>query len=426
MHPHEIGRLVEDDADKGIFRIRRQAFVDPTVLDLERRAIFDRCWLYAGHESEVPEPGSYVTRSVGGRPVVLVRTKAGEVKVLFNACPHRGNLVCREKRGKAHGFVCFYHAWSFTLDGALNRVPFDDAYSALDRAAHAMQPPAHVVNYRGLVFVNFSAQAMDFEAYLGNAKPYLDHMLDYDEQQEIVDGAQRYSMKANWKLLVENSIDMYHALVVHQRFFTTYMGGKLEDLVPFTREDGNSQSFQLDNGHGLLEFPAITLPLDKQTDAMRSHREKTIAKFGPERAARILDRARNLFLFPNFIFISNWRAIRTFYPVAPDYMEVDSWAFMPAGEPPEVRKARLDNFISFLGPAGFGTPDDVEALEGCQTGYRCNPEAWSDVSRGMKRAVPVSSDEVQMRSFWRQWRDQLGVAGEAPVPVYARHTGDGA
>ena len=422
MDVSEMQRLVEDDGRNGVFRIRRQAFVDPQLLEQERRAIFDRCWLYAGHASEVPETGCYVTRTVGGRPIVLVRTGGG-VKVLLNACPHRGNIVCRERRGKVAGFVCFYHAWSFSLDGALHRVPFDDAYGALDRAAHGLKEPARVVNYRGLVFVNFDARAMDFEAYLGNARDYLDQMLDYDEQQEIVDGAQRYSMKANWKLLVENSIDMYHALVVHQRFFSTYMGGKAEDLVRFTRENGDSRGLQLDNGHGLLDSATVALPLDRQTDAMRAHRDKVVARFGPERAAQILDRARNLFLFPNFIFISNWRTIRTFYPVTPDYMEVDSWGFMPAGEPAEVRKSRLENFISFLGPAGFGTPDDVEALEGCQTGYRCDPQAWSDVSRGMQRARPVSSDELQMRSFWRQWRDVLATPLTEPLPVFARRHG---
>ena len=102
--------------------------------------------------------------------------------------------------------------------------------------------------------------------------------------------------------------------------------------------------------------------------------------------------------------ISSWHTIRTFYPLAPDYMEIDAWASLPRGESPELRQRRFENFISFLGPAGFGTPDDVYALEGCQRGFAAWREvSWSDISRGMGRAQPSSQDELQMRAFWRRW-----------------------
>jgi p-cumate 2,3-dioxygenase subunit alpha len=125
---------------------------------------------------------------------------------------------------------------------------------------------------------------------------------------------------------------------------------------------------------------------------------------GPERAHRIADYGRNLFIFPNLILISSWHTIRTFYPLAPDYMEIDAWANLPRGESPELRQRRFENFISFLGPAGFGTPDDVYALEGCQRGFAAWRElSWSDISRGMGREQPSSQDELQMRAFWRRW-----------------------
>jgi p-cumate 2,3-dioxygenase subunit alpha len=77
---------------------------------------------------------------------------------------------------------------------------------------------------------------------------------------------------------------------------------------------------------------------------------------------------------------------------------------LPRGESPELRQRRFENFISFLGPAGFGTPDDVYALEGCQRGLAAWRElSWSDISRGMGRLQPSSQDELQMRAFWRRW-----------------------
>jgi hypothetical protein len=109
-------------------------------------------------------------------------------------------------------------------------------------------------------------------------------------------------------------------------------------------------------------------------------------------------------IFPNLI-INDIMAItvRTFFPVAPDYIEINAWALAPTDESAENRALRLDNFLTFLGPGGFATPDDVEALESCQQGFTNREVQWSDLSRGMKRAQPAVDDELQMRAFWRQW-----------------------
>ena len=76
----------------------------------------------------------------------------------------------------------------------------------------------------------------------------------------------------------------------------------------------------------------------------------------------------------------------------------------PKGESEQFRFRRNDNFLEFLGPGGFATPDDNEALELCQEGFLNNKEVeWNDISKGMIREQPESNDEEQMRAFWRQW-----------------------
>jgi len=49
---HSIESFIVDDQDAGLFRVNRKAFVDPECLQQERRRVFDKCWLYIGHESE--------------------------------------------------------------------------------------------------------------------------------------------------------------------------------------------------------------------------------------------------------------------------------------------------------------------------------------------------------------------------------------
>src|SRR5690606_5335937 len=121
--------LIEDDRERGMFRVNRRVFTDAAILEEEWSAIFNKCWLYAGHESEIPNPGDFLTRTIARRPLILVRDQDGTVRALLNTCPHRGNLVCRDKKGNARGFTCFYHAWSFNTSGELVGLPGDDAYS---------------------------------------------------------------------------------------------------------------------------------------------------------------------------------------------------------------------------------------------------------------------------------------------------------
>jgi p-cumate 2,3-dioxygenase alpha subunit len=87
-------------------------------------------------------------------------------------------------------------------------------------------------------------------------------------------------------------------------------------------------------------------------------------------------------------------------------MEINAWALAPVEESGGRLQTRLHNFLEFLGPGGFATPDDVEALESCQIGFDAGGQAFNDVSRGMLRPAQVE-DELQIRAFWRQWAAQL-------------------
>ena len=418
MNPGKVADHVVDDRERGIFRVRRRAFTDPAILEREHREVFDRCWLYACHESELAKPGSFIARKVGGRPLLIVRDSDGVVRAFFNTCTHRGNAVCREPKGVARGFTCFYHAWSFNTKGELIGLPDEAGYTpAFDRQAMGLIAVPRFANYRGLMFVCFDAGVIDLEAYLGNAREHIDTMIDFaGGEVEIVPGGQNYSMRANWKLLVENSMDGYHAMSTHQRYFRQYMpdlgydNSKWMDMSDGENEGG----FALGNGHAVIKSRARPTPLTESAAAAQALiRAQLDAKFGRERASEIADYNRNLLLFPNLILISLWRTIRTFYPVAPDYMEIDAWGLFPSNESSDIRRKRLANFLSVLGPGGFATPDDVSGLEGCQRGFTAQPDAWSDISRGMGRS-PQSTDELQMRAFWRRWR---AIMTGAPGPT---------
>ncbi|MGE3866971.1 MAG: SRPBCC family protein [Hyphomonadaceae bacterium] len=409
--------LVLDDREAGIFRVHRSAFVDQEILEREKREIFDKSWLFAGHVSEFPNPGDFITRNVGGRPLILATGDDGQVRAMLNTCRHRGNLVCREAKGSgAEVFRCFYHGWIFNTRGELKGIPGEEAYSdAFDREALGLEPVPRMHNHRGLIFISYDPDMEDFYSYMGDAVAIIDNTMNLGDM-EFVQGQFKYSMRANWKLLVENSMDGYHAAFTHERFFTHFMKDMGLAGPNMERSNTGPQPQPLGNGHVTTSMPSTEFRgrdgqrayLEKfSTDELAKYRETLAGKHGPEKARMIEGGAGNYLIFPNLIIIDGWRVFRTFYPSSPDYMEINGWAALPKEDSPELRKARLDWYLGFQGPGGFATPDDVEGLEGCQMGFATHKEVeWSDISRGMK-GNPYGPSELQMRVFWREWNARL-------------------
>src|ERR1700722_4328485 len=191
---------INEDQENGIFRVHRSVFTSPEVHKLEKENIFDKCWLFVGHESEVPEVNNYITREIGGRPVILSRNANGKLRILINSCLHRGARVCRERAGKAKLFTCMYHAWTYDNSGKLIGLPeAAESYGPkFDTANLSLKEPRHD-SYRGFMFVNFSGDdAPDLLEFLGDARYEIDLAVEQSpEGLEVVSGVHRYSMRAN-------------------------------------------------------------------------------------------------------------------------------------------------------------------------------------------------------------------------------------
>ncbi len=427
MGTPEQDSLVSDNGQLGLFQVARKAFTDSAILDAEYDAVFNKCWLYVGHESEVARKGDFVRRIVAKRNLIFNRDTSGTLNAFFNTCPHRGAEVCREPKGNAKHFQCFYHGWIFSAEGKLKSLPGADRYSADFKSQDRgnLVPVPRFENYRGLCFVNFDQDACSLEDYLGNAREYLDLVVDQSaEGMVVISGQQDYAIRANWKLLVENSNDGYHAATTH----ATYL-----DYLANTHAKGNEVALkgigrELGGGHAVVEYTApwgrpianwIPSWGEEGRREMDAIHARMVERHGKDKADRICFKNRNLLIFPNLV-INDIMALtfRTFYPAAPDYMNISGWALAPSAESEWARKYRLDNFLEFLGPGGFATPDD-EALESCQAGYANSLETgagWNDISKGMMD--PSYDDEVQMRSFWKEWNRRVApAAGHAEQGV---------
>lgn len=429
-----LENVIEERPEDEFFVYHRSVLASPEIHRRELRDIFRRCWLYLGHESEVPNPGDFRRRTVARHPVFFVRSRAtGQVHAFANTCPHRGATICRMDAGSAKTFQCFYHAWTFDTDGQLVGVPDEESYGGCwDRAAHGLKHVPRLESYRGFLFVSFDPDAEDLVSYLAGAAEYIDNLVDASTIAasvlsggngsgsaastglEVLAGTHQYGIKANWKLLVENSMDGYHLAPTHQTYFQFLKdsGAKVEPSTGTMK--------LLGNGHAVIEYsgswgrpvakwsPQFGEEAKGQLDSIR---DRLVAELG-ERGQRMAELNRNLFIYPNmFLMDNNAVAIRAIQPTEPGYLDAAQFELAPRGEDPAVRAVRLESYVTFAGPGGFATPDDVEALESCQQGVEAGLVEWSVLSRGYHDETPSLTGEEQIRNFWRKWQQDL-LAGD--------------
>jgi p-cumate 2,3-dioxygenase alpha subunit len=422
---------LQEDEQRHIFRVNRATMTSEAIFAAERDRVFARCWLYLGQESEVRSPGDFVRRSIAGEPLFFTRGKDARIRAFFNTCPHRGATICRQDAGNAKVFQCFYHAWSFSIEGALIGLPDEAGYGdGFDRAQMGLREVPRCESYRGFIFVCFDPAAPSLPDYLAGAKDVLDLIVDAaGGTVEVIAGTHEYGIDANWKLLVENSIDGYHGLPVHETYFK-YLARIEQRAAAETGIDQTSvkavigRAVDLGNGHAMVEYeapwgrpiakwsPLFGVDARAEIDAIRTRLRE---RHGAERARRMTDLNHNMLIFPNLV-INDIMAVvvRTIWPVSASRMQVRAWQIAPVTETAGPRERRLEAFLTFLGPGGFATPDDVEALESCQAGFAASGVRWNDVSRGMNREA-LTVDELQMRAFWRRWAQLMG--GRVALPA---------
>jgi phenylpropionate dioxygenase-like ring-hydroxylating dioxygenase large terminal subunit len=424
--------MIVEDWDRLTFRVNREAYRSADIFAQERANIWLHTWLYLGHETEIATPNDFKARTVAGRPLIFCRDSAGEVHAFLNSCPHRGTILCREREGSTKHFQCFYHAWTFRNSGEVSSIPDADAYESSEefRALMSLREVPRLESHEGYVFISFDPDVPPLLEHLGDAADYMTMIEQQHEGgMQTLPGVQLYSVLGNWKLAVENAMDGYHFSPTHN----TFVGYLRESGFAVTDDD--QYAYNLGNGHGLLvltghggRISMIWEPRFGEDERVRTeaHRAEMAERLGDRRAHYVADESHILFVFPNLLlFDIEGLSIRQLEPVAPGQTDVRAWQLVPRNEEPAARALRMKTVVSFVGPGGLATPDDIEAYEAVQRGIEATagvaaPELdYSDMSRGMTDEVKGvqgrSIDEGAMRGFWRHWVKAVGIDGGLSV-----------
>jgi len=191
-------------------------YTDPAMLPLERERIFHRTWQAVGPATAVAAPGSYLAGDIVGEPVVITRDKDGRLRAMSNVCRHRGALLT-QGQGQTTVLRCPYHAWSYSLDGALFGQPEFEGVENWDRT-RVCPPQFRVESWGPFVFVNLDAAAPDLAGILGRI-PEEVAALGCPIERLRWSRRRDYVIECNWKVYIDNYLEGYHLPAAHPGLF---------------------------------------------------------------------------------------------------------------------------------------------------------------------------------------------------------------
>lgn len=363
------------------------------AFEAEQARIFARVWNFCCHESELAEPGQFVTLSVAGSPVLLSRDREGRLHGFFNTCRHRGSRVVGAECGRVNSFQCPYHHWTYGLDGSLRSIPGEEAYGCrpFDKADFGLVP-VRVDSVGGLVFCCLDEDGPSLADFLGSDTVGLIESVLGAGRFEVSE-RRRLSHGVNWKLWPENWRDGYHVPFVHQR-----------SLGPISPP---GEYHLLGNGHAQQCLRAAQAYLSD--DTWRQLMSDPLPGVAP-------DEAWNIVLFPDTLLFlrGNVFFIERQEKIGPRHTELECRVLGMVGDNSDQRRHRqLAWQIWYEGPI---STEDHPVIDEQQIGLRTVGPQYSLIARGPDATTGLRGDDNRLRTFWDAWRHWMGTTANAWTP----------
>jgi choline monooxygenase len=209
----EEGAVCENPSQS--FTLPARFYTDPAIYESEKSAIFYRSWWCAGHKSQIPNPGSFLTTQIHEQDIVVVRDAQGTVRAFYNVCQHRGHELVKGC-GEPRLFTRPYHAWTYNLDGTLRTARLTKTLPDFKSCDFALKP-VRVEEFCGFVFVNLDPAATPLREQTGDLENEIRHYVPRIDDMSFAH-RHRYEIKSNWKVVVDNFLECYHCHPAHRDF----------------------------------------------------------------------------------------------------------------------------------------------------------------------------------------------------------------
>lgn len=423
--------------------VHHSVYSDPALFELEMDRLFGRAWLLLCHDSQILRGGDWIATRMGREPVIVARQTDGSVRAFINRCTHRGAQLCHEHKGNARHFVCPYHGWTFSTDGALAQVPVPQGYGAEPKQLFSALGLARVPRlavYRGFVFGSLAAEGPELTDWLGPLTTSFDDLVDRAPGGvlEIAGGVFKHAYDGNWKLMLENHLDGVHPNYVHISSVNAARAApepaqpeKYADIaLRQMRQNGAPEAvweatgmWTSDWGHGYMgDYHSDSrLVAGMNNPLFAEYRRLLENDVGKAESDRILGVTRwNTIIYPNVSFMSQFRQLRIVHPLAVDRTVVYTYSFRMPKAPAQMFRDTIAFSNVVNGTASWVLTDDLEVYGRLQRGLTAKQPEWVCIARGVGGDLPdiggtlrgaTGTSEIFIRRQFDAWLRYMTTAG---------------
>ena len=345
-------------------------YTSPEIFAAEKREIFMREWLCVAREEQLASQGDYMALRILEEPLLLVRGENDAINAFSNICAHRGVEIAKGS-GNKRAFTCPFHGWTYNLEGTLVGAPLMKETQDFVPASCQL-PRVQVARWKGWVFVNFDPGAAPFQSRVAQFEKDFGYLRQEEYRLAVTTVSE---VSCNWKLAVENLIDLYHVNVVHRG-----TNGRLFTPDAFRFEPRANGGYVAEYNSGPSNFA-----------------RKPIFGEAPWLAGRGNEFSTAGFLPPNFTFFARIDTVHPYvtWPLGLDRARIIVYTLIPKMyfDSPNFEE-RVEEYRSFQKQV---VSEDSEMLESLQNGLRSArfvPGRMATIERGVQHVLKGYLDRM--------------------------------
>lgn len=373
--------------------VDNRIFTDEAIFREEQQHIFARVWQFVCHESEVASDGDFRTTSVAGKPIVVVRGQDGVIRGFYNVCRHRAAEIVRAESGNARSFVCFYHHWTYGLDGTLHSMAKPAGYERvkLDTTQLGLVP-VRVEQIAGLVFACLDPDAEPLEHFLGEIMAPVREPLSTLPME--VFHFHKTVVHANWKLWMDNNSERYHSMLhALNRKTMPWVLGQTSPMKLRILPNGHSGYWS--NGEATVDYErgGISNLADGTLPGLQQNEMRVVN------------------IFPDLMINIRSNVVRLdrMVPIDPGRTLVE-WRGLGIKDD-ALRDAQIARHNTVWGPAGRNLPEDLLAVESQWRAIQADAVRYSVLAR---EEDLNPTDDANVRAYYGEWGRRMGRSAALP------------
>ncbi len=369
-------------------------YTDEDLFLEEQAKIFNKVWVIACHESEIPEPFDYRTfRHPGGENLIITRGEDRKVRAFYNICPHRGNTILYDPSGNTKRMTCIFHAWSFDTKGECVEIPREsEGYQdRFDKSDASLREVKCDVGFGGFVWVNIDDNCGTLKEYVGDALGLLEESLQPEME---VFHYHKAVVNTNYKLWHDTNSEFYHD---YMHYFNRITG-----MMQPGYFDRKYTGYK--NGHASVGSMAV------KYDAYAGSEDRGVGWPGLAPGGWLL-----IDLFPGMTYNLRTSVLRvdTIMPLGPNKVIIEFRGLGLKSDTPAERAERIRDHNAIWGPFGRNLHEDLLGVHGQGLAMRDARTDSHYVLHGREENSTIH-DEVGMRHFYAEWSRRMGRLASDP------------